>query len=218
MHHGGPARRCFPTWVAGLLLALSAVSDAPAGEWEKLRESYDTALRTHEKRIGEIEAKERGVQDQQQRADKITRDRISSIRVSLKGGGKGKNLADAAQKASGDARALADLSREQGEYLDAVTNEWGAEGAERKKLREAVATVQKKNLERANANLSRAAKATTAAAQPSDVLEKAAARIEAAVTEAGDRLRARWQLEQAARERETKQREREAAERARGVR
>jgi hypothetical protein len=35
------------------------------------------------------------------------------------------------------------------------------------------------------------------------------------MTEAGDRLRARWQLEQAAREREAKQREREAAERAR---
>jgi len=38
------------------------------------------------------------------------------------------------------------------------------------------------------------------------------------VTEAGDRLRARWQLEQAARERETKQREREAGERARSTR
>ena len=48
----------------------------------------------------------------------------------------------------------------------------------------------------------------------SDALEKAT-RIDAAMTEAGDRLRARWQIEQAARERETKQREREAAERAR---
>ena len=183
-----------------------------------MRESYDNKLRAHAKRVAEIEAREReGSGDPEKRATKITRDRIAGINASLKGGGKGKNLADAAQKASGDARALADLSREQGEYLDAVTNEWGAEGAERKKLREAVATVQKKNLERANANLSRAAKATTAAAQPSDVLEKAA-RIEAAMTEAGDRLRARWQLEQAARERETKQREREAAERARGTR
>src|SRR5712692_6174661 len=167
MHHGGPARRCLLTLMAGLLLALIAVSDAPAGEWEDIRESYGNTLRTYEKRIGEIEAKERGVPDQEQRADKIT-------------------------------------------------SEWGAQGAERKKLREAMATVQK-NFERVNANLARAAKATTASVKPSDVLEKAA-RIDAAVSEAGERLRTRWQLEQAARERESKQREREAAERARGAR
>src|SRR5213593_4316872 len=203
MHHGGPVRRSLPTLTV-FLLTLSAVSDAPAGEWEQIRESYDNALRTYEKRIGEIEAKERGIPDQQQRADKITRDKITSVRTSLKGGGKGKSLADAAEKASGDAKALPDLTRDQGEYLDVVTNEWGAQGA-----------VQK-NLERANANLTKAAKAATSAgANSSDVLEKAT-RIDAAVTEAGDRLRARWQLEQAAREREAKQREREAAERARG--
>ena len=162
-----------------------------------------------------IEAKERGIPDPQQRADKITRDKITSVRISLKGGGKGKSLADAAENASGDAKALPDLFREQGEYLDVVTNEWGAQGAERKKLRDAMAAVQK-NLERANANLTKAAKAATSSgANSSDVLEKAT-RIDAAVTEAGDRLRARWQLEQATREREAKQREREAAERARG--
>ena len=215
MHHGGPARRSLPTLTAGLLLTLSAVSDAPAGEWEQIRESYDNALKTYEKRIGEIEAKERGIPDPQQRADKITRDKITSVRISLKGGGKGKSLADAAEQASGDANALPDLSREQGEYLDVVTNEWGAQGAERKKLRDAMAAVQK-NLERANANMVKAAKAATSSgANSSDVLEKAT-RIDAAVTEAGDRLRARWQLEQATREREAKQREREAAERARG--
>jgi hypothetical protein len=202
--------------MACLLLALSAVSDAPAGEWEKTRESYDNALRTYEKRIGEIEAKERGVPDQEQRADKITRDKVASIGGSLKGGGKGKSLADAAEKASGDARALTDLSREQGEYLDVVTSEWRAEGAERKKLREVMATAQK-NLERVNANLARAAKATTAGVKLSDLLEKTA-RIEAAVSENSERLKARWQLDQAARERESKQREREAAERARGAR
>ena len=141
--------------------------------------------------------------------------RVRPVRTSLKGGGKGKSLADAAEKASDDAKALPDLSREQGEYLDVVTNEWGAQGAERKKLRDAMAAVQK-NLERANANLTKAAKAATpSGANSSDVLEKAT-RIDAAVTEAGDRLRARWQLEQATREREAKQREREAAERARG--
>ena len=215
MHHGGPARRCLPTLVAGLLLALSPVSEGLAGEWETLRESYDNALRTHEKRIGAIESKDRGIADQERRADKITRDKVASVRVSLKGGGKGKSLADAAEKASGEPKALADLSREQGEYLDVVQNEWGAEGAERKKLREAMATVQK-NFERVNANLTKASK-TAAETSVSDVLEKAAA-IEALVIEAGERLRARWQLEQAARERESKQREREAAERARGVR
>jgi hypothetical protein len=202
--------------MAGLLLALSAVSDALAGEEEKIRENYDNALRTYEKRIGEIEAKERGVLDQQQRADKITRDKVASVRTSLRGSGKGKSLADAAEKASSDARAMADLYREQSEYLDVVTSEWGAQGAERKKLREAMATVQK-NLELFNANLARAAKETSASVKPSDVLEKAT-RIDAAVSEAGERLRARWQLEQAARERESQQRERQAAERARGAR
>jgi hypothetical protein len=218
MHHGGPARRCLPMLMAGVLLMLCPVSEGVAGEgeWEKLRENYDNALRAREKRIGEIESKELGIADQERRAEKITRDRVASLRVSLKGGGKAKSLADAAEKASsGDSRALADLSREQGEYLDVVKNEWGPEGAERKKLREAMATVQK-NFERANANLTNAAKAT-AGLKPSDVLEKAAA-IEAMVTEAGERLRARWQLEQATRERETRQREREAAERARGTR
>jgi chromosome segregation ATPase len=214
MDHG-PAGRCLTTLTAGLLLALSAASEGLAGEWETLRESYDNALRTHEKRIGEIESKERGIADQERRAEKITRDRVSSVRVSLKGGGKGKSLADAAEKATDDPKALADLSREQGEHLDVVQNEWATEGPEQKKLREAMAAVQK-NFERVNANLTKAAKATEGL-KPSDVLEKAAA-IEAMVTEAGDRLKARWQLEQAARERETKQREREAAERARGTR
>jgi hypothetical protein len=215
MDHGGPARRCLYTLIGGLLLALIPVSNAAPGEWENIRDSYDNTLRANEKRIKEIEAKERGVTDQEQRADKITRDKIAATRSSLKSGGRGKSLAEAAEKASGDASVRADLYRDQGEYLDVVTRDWGAEGAERKKHREAMATVQK-NFERASANLTKAAKAA-GGVQPSDVVEKAA-RIEAAVTEAGDRLRARWQLEQAARERETKQREREAAERARGTR
>jgi hypothetical protein len=215
MPDSGPARRSLPTLMAGLLLALSPVADGRADEWEKLRESYDSILRTSEKRIGEIESRERGIVDQYRRAEKITRDKVASVRVSLKGGGKGKSLSDAAEKASGDPTALADLSREQGEYLDVVQNEWGAEGPERKKLREAMAAAQK-NFERASTNLTNATK-TAESMRASDVLEKAAA-IEAMVTEAGERLRARWQLEQAAREREIKQRERDAAERARGTR
>jgi len=213
MHPDGPATRCLATLGGAVLLALTVVSDAVPGEWETLRESYENALKANEKRIQEIEARERGIPDQLQRADKITRDKVASTRASLKSGGTGKSLAEAADKASGDPRALADLSREQSKYLDAATSDWGAEGAERKRLREATATAQK-GIERVNANLTRGAKAISSV-QSSEALEKTA-RIEASVNEAADRHRARWQLEQAARERETKQREREAAERARG--
>jgi hypothetical protein len=212
MHHGGFATQCLYAVIGGLLLALIAVSVAVAGEWDSIRESYDNALRANEKRIKEIEAKESGIPDPQQRADKITSDKAGSARTSVKGSGKGRSLVQAADRASGDASALPDLYREQSEYLTVVTSEWGAEGAERKKLREALAGSQK-NLERANASLANATKATEGVV-PSDVLEKAA-QIEATVNEAAERLRARWQLEQAAREREAKQREREAAERAR---
>jgi len=212
MHQGGSARQCLSAVIGGLLLTLIAISIAVAGEWENLRESYDNALRANEKRIKEIEAKESGIPDPQQRADKITSDKVGSARTSLKGSGKGRSLVQAADRASGDASALPDLYREQSEYLNVVTSEWGAEGAERKKLREALA-ISQKNLERANASLANAAKATEGVV-PSDVLEKAA-QIEATVNEAAERLRARWQLEQAAREREAKQRERDAAERAR---
>src|SRR5262245_23735984 len=212
MHHGGSPRQCLCATIGGLLLVLIAISVAVAGEWENTRESYDNALRANEKRIREIEAKESGIPDPQQRADKITSDRVGSARAALKGSGKGRSLVQAADRASGEASALPDLYREQSEYLNVVTSEWGAEGAERKKLREALA-ISQKNLERASASLANAAKATEAIA-PLDVLEKAT-QIEATVKEAVERLRARWQLEQAARERETKQRGRDAAERAR---
>jgi hypothetical protein len=212
MHHGGSARQCLSTVIGGLLLALVAISVAVAGEWESIRESYDNALRANEKRIKEIEAKESGIPDPQQRADKITSDKVGSARAALKGSGKGKSLVQAAERASDDASALADLYREQSEYLDSVTSEWRAEGAGRKKLREAMALSQK-NFENAVASLANAAKAAEGVT-PSDVLGRAA-RIEAAMNEAAERLRARWQLEQAAREREAREREREAAERAR---
>lgn len=212
MHHSGLATWCLFPLTGGLLLALIATSVAVAGEGDNIRESYDSALRANEKRVKEIEAKESGITDPQQRAAKITSGKVDSTRASLKGGGKGTSLAQAAEKASGDASALADLYREQNEYLNAVTSEWGAEGVERKKLREATA-ISQKNFERANASLVKAAQSAAGVA-PSDLLEKAV-RIEAAVDEAAERLKARWQLEQAARERETKQREREAAERAR---
>jgi hypothetical protein len=216
MHHGGTGRRCLDSLMACLLLSLIAVPDALSGEWEKMRESYDSKLRAHEKRIAEIEARERGIPaDQEKRADTITRDRVTRIRASLKGGGKGKSLADTAEQAASEATALVDLYREQSEHLVIATAEWGAEGAERRKLRDAMAALQK-SLERINANLTAAAEAvgsTAARVQESGVLEKVA-RIE----EAGERLRARWLRERAAQERQREQREREAAERARSLR
>jgi hypothetical protein len=213
MHHGGTGRRWLRPLGACLLLSLIAAPDGLAGEWENMRESYDNKLKAHAKRIAEIEARERGA-DQEKRADKITRDRITGIKGSLKGGGKARSLAETAEKASGDARSLTDVYREQGEYLGLVISEWGTEGTERKKLRESIPTLQK-NLESVNANLARAIEdaETTATRVPrSGVLEKVA-RIEAAEKE-----RARWLREQAALERERQQRERGAAERERGVR
>jgi hypothetical protein len=213
MYHGGTGRRWLCSLGACLLLSLIAAPDGLAGEWESMRESYDNKLRTHAKRIAEIEGRERGA-DQEKRADKITKDRISGIKGSLKGGGKARSLAETAEKASGDARSLIDVSREQGEYLDLAISEWGTEGSERKKLRESLAILPK-NLESANASLGRAIEAagtTTVRVSRSGVLEKVA-RIEAAEKE-----RTRWLREQAALERERQQRERGAAERERGVR
>ena len=128
-----------------------------------MRESYDTKLRAHEKRITEIEAKGRGVSaDPEKRADGITRDRVAEIRASLKGGGgAAKRLAELAEKAPGDAKALVDVYKGQSEHLDVVTREWGADGAERKKLREAIAALQK-NLALISTSLAMAAEAAGA--------------------------------------------------------
>ena len=211
MHPRAPARS-LAALAGGALLGLMVCSDAWAGEWDTIRESYSNALKANDKRLQEIEAKERGIPDQQQRADKITRDKVAASRAALKGGDRGRSLAEAAEKASGDPRALSDLSREQSKYLDAATSDWGADGPERKRLRDNTAAAQK-GLERVNGSVTRATKAIESV-RAAEALEKAT-RIESSVNEAADRLRARWQLEQAARERETKQREREAAERVR---
>jgi len=213
MHHGGTGRGWLRALGVCLLLALIAAPDGLAGEWENMRESYDNKLRTHARRIAEIEARDRGA-DQEKRVDRLTRDRINGIKGSLKGGGKARSLAETAEKASGDAKSLIDVSREQGEYLDIVIGEWGTEGAERKKLRESIATLQK-NLESTNANLARViedAETATTRVPRSGVLDKVA-RLQAAEKE-----RTRWLREQAALERERQQRERSAAERERGVR
>ena len=209
----GERVRCGLLILAGsLVLPLVGLSDAVADELDAIRSNYESALKTNEKRIQEIEARERGIADPQQRAEKITQDKVAALRNSLKGDRMGKVLADAADKATNDPSAMADLSKESSKYLDAAMSVWGAEGPERKRLREAMADAQK-NVESINANLTRAAGAT-ATAPAVDALEKAA-RIEGAVNEAADRLQARWQREQAARARDAQQREREAAERAR---
>ena len=209
----GERVRCGLLILAGsLVLPLVGLSDAVADELDAIRSNYENALKTNEKRIQEIEARERGIADPQQRAEKITQDKVAALRNSLKGDRMGKVLADAADKATNDPSAMADLSKESSKYLDAALSDWGAEGPERKRLREAMADAQK-NVESINANLTRAAGAI-ATAPAVDALEKAA-RIEGAVNEAADRLQARWQREQAARERDAQQREREAAERAR---
>ena len=134
-------------------------------------------------------------------------------------GGAARRLVELAEKASRDGKALVDVYKGQSEHLDVVTREWGADGAERKKLRDAITAMQK-NLALVNTNLAMAAEAAaamTAGVQQSGVLEKVA-RIEAEASETRERLSARWERERAVREREREQREREAGERARGLR
>jgi hypothetical protein len=220
MHHGDAGGRCLLILMPFLWLSI-AVPDALAVELDRIRESHDTKLRAYQKRISEIEAKGRGASaDPGKRADGITRDRLAEIRASLKGdGGAARRLVELAEKASRDGKALVDLYSAQSEYLDVVTREWGADGAEREKLREAITAMQK-SLALVNSNLGMVAEATEAmktGVPQSGVLEKVA-RIEAEASETRERLSARWERERAVREREREQREREAGERARGLR
>jgi hypothetical protein len=185
-------------------------------EWEKVRESYARKLRGEEQRIAEIHAKERGT-SADRRAAKITQDAVARIKALLVGGGKGKQLAQMAEKAASETTALVEMYRAQEEYVDMVRSAWGEEGVERRRLQEAL-TVLQKNIElisSSQAIASEAAEAGSRSVRESSVLEKAA-RIDAAVKEAGERLSARWERERAARERERVQREREAGERSRG--
>ena len=221
MHHGGTGRRCLVILIPFFLLSIAA-PDALAVDLDRMRESYDTKLRAHQKRITEIEARGRGASaDPEKRADGITRDRLAEIRASLKGdGGAAKRLTELAEKASRDGKALLDVYRGQSEYLDVVTREWGADGTERKKLREAITAMQK-NLALIDTHLGTVAEAAaamkTGVQQSGGALEKVA-RIEAGASEARERLSARWERERLMREREREQREREAGERARGLR
>jgi len=224
MHHG----RCLGAVMAAGALCLlptaaSAGSPSPEeaarlrSEWEQVREHQERTIRASAARIAEILAKEGGNStDEQQRAERITQERLASISASLKGGGRGTQLARAAEKASPAAAALGELGKAQQEYLGTAAREWAED---RKKLREAT-LAQEKNGQLVNARLTRTAEAALAAArraQESGVLEKAA-RIEAATGELRELLTARAERERAALEREREQRQRETGERARGQR
>jgi hypothetical protein len=193
--------------------------EASGGEWENLRESHDRALRAHARRLAEIEARERAPADPATRADKLTRDRISGLRGSLKAGGKARDLADAAERAARGAGGLDELARAHAVQVEITAGEWGTDGSERRSLRESVARAQR-GLERANNNLRSAIAVASAATHsvPESGVDEHVARIEATLQEAGDRLRARLLNQQAALERERVAREREAAERARRLR
>jgi len=156
-----------------------------------------------------------GEADELRRAEQITRDRVAAANAALPSGSTGKRLAELAEKASTDGRALADLYRMQDDFVDRATGEW-RDGGERKKLQEASSLLQR-NTERINSSLTiatEAAKTLSARIQQSGVPEKMA-QLETAAKETGARLAARWERERAAREREREQREREAGERAR---
>ena len=228
MHHGQRRRRCLGTMMAFLMTSVIPIpgsAGSPSSpekearlrtEWDKIRENYARTIRSSEKRIADISAKEGGVSsDEQTRAAKITQDTVAGIKASLKDGGKGKSLAQMAEKASSDARTLVELYKAQDEYLAIVTSEW-AERAERKNLQEASTALQR-NIEVIDSHLAKvteAARAASTLVRQSGVLEKAV-RSEAAAREAGERLSARWERDRAALTREREQREREAGERAR---
>jgi hypothetical protein len=200
------ARPCLRALMALLLLSSSPVPGALATEWDALRDRQREALRAAAGRIAEIESKERGAPiDREKLADKITRDRIARVRTVLKSGGVREG------KVPGDVG--------EGQRLGAVTRDWGPNGAERRKLQESRGTLQR-NLERVDLNLAAALEAAGAMAArvPQSGVPETLARIEPAVSEAGERLSARWQREHAARERERQERERQLGERERGVR
>src|SRR5206468_10112394 len=106
MHHGQPGRR-LGTMMAFLVLALIPIpgsAGSPASpeekarlrsEWDKVRENQERTIKDNENRIAEIYAKERGAPgDQEQRAERITQDRVAGVKASRPAGGEGSRLAD----------------------------------------------------------------------------------------------------------------------------
>ena len=186
-----------PASLGAVLVALPlvglAAGPAGAGEWETARESYDNAVRAHTARIGDIEARERGMRDPDRRAEKLTRDRIAAPPGGVKAVAP---PADAAERLAGASAA------------------WRADGPERRALRDSLAALQK-NIERANSSLARAVEVVEAA---STHLPRSGVLSKVQRLEEEERARAQWQLDQSARERDRLQRERQAGERERGVR
>jgi hypothetical protein len=194
------------------VLALIAVPDGLAGEWETCVKATTTSsglLPSGSPKSRQGSAGFRRIR----RRDKITRDRIVGIVGPLKGGGKAISLADTTERASGDARALIDVYREHGDYLDIVMSEWGTEGVEWRKLRESIAALQK-SLGHANADLRRRSRLPRR--RPCACRSRACSR-----RSPGSRPRQKSERDgrtSGSRERERQQKEREAAERERGVR
>ena len=122
---------------------------------------------------------------------------------------------DSRARSAGATTAQADPYAAEAELIESALSRW-KDGTERQKLRAAQRTLTK-NLAEAQASLTAAGDAVAAmdaSVERSGIVPRLG-RIEAEVTEAQDRLRARWERDQAARDRERQQREREAAERAR---
>jgi hypothetical protein len=186
-------------------------------EWDQARERQARTIRDNAERIAAILAQEGGAAtDEGQRAQRITQERVAGIDASLKGSGRGRQLARAAEKAGDAAAALGELGQAQDEYLATATRAWAEE---RGKLQDATAALEK-NAQLTATHLTRATEAALAAAgrvAESGVLERAA-RSEAAAREIRELLTARAERERAALEREREQRQRETGERARGQR
>jgi hypothetical protein len=186
-------------------------------EWEKVRENQAREIRANQRRIAEMEARERGAAGDKRDPERITRDRVAALGGSVRAAGKGQALTLAAEKVAGKAEAPVELYEAQALYLDSIRAEWGRGGAERKRLREAHTALQQ-NFEHIDASLAMvtaAAEAASARVRQSGVLDKAK-RTEEAAREAMERLAARWERQRAAQERERLEREREAGERMRG--
>jgi len=93
--------------------------------------------------------------------------------------GTGKRLAEISEKASTDRRALTELYRMQEGYVDRATGEW-RDGAERKKLQEAIGLLQRntdRNGPRERGNASSESVKRVSARERSDVEKRAMAEI-----------------------------------------
>src|SRR5262249_58836345 len=107
--------------------SLAAVPGTWAGDWEHMRDTLDETLRSHARRLAEIDARERGAPaDSVQRAGNITRDRIARINATSNLRGRVSSLAEAAAIGSLEASALPEGSPEQAIEPERVSRGGGA--------------------------------------------------------------------------------------------